>query len=59
MKEQISKFSGILGHEPGQVSNMENKIIGKCGQRKRLGDLLILYQPSSQEPKEAGRKNFS
>ena len=29
------KFSEILNHEPGQVSNMENKIIGKSGQRKR------------------------
>ena len=35
MKEQISKYSEILDHEPGQVSNMENKIIGKNGQRKR------------------------
>ena len=29
------RFSEILNHEPGQVSNMENKIIGKTGQRKR------------------------
>ena len=40
MKEQISKFSGILGHEPGQVSNTENKIIGKSGQRKRPRELV-------------------
>ena len=32
------KFSEILNHEPGQVSNMENKLIGKTGQRKRPQD---------------------
>ena len=38
MKEKNVKFSEILNHEPGQVSNMENKIIGKSGQRKRPGE---------------------
>ena len=59
MKEKISKFSAILDHEPRQVSNMEYKIIGRSGQMKRLGDLLILYQPLSHNPKEAGSEIFS
>ena len=34
-KRKDFSFSDILDDEPGQVSNMENEIIGKSGQRKR------------------------
>ena len=51
MKEKISKISVILDHEPGEVSNMENKIIGNSGQRKRLAEfanIVPAFVPGAQ-----------
>ena len=39
MKEKKApKLSGVLDHEPGQGSNMDNKLIVKNGQGRVLGD---------------------
>ena len=35
LDSKISKFSGMLNNAPRQVSNMDNKIIVKSGQRKK------------------------
>ena len=36
-KTKIPQFSGVLDHEPGQGSNMDNKMIVKRGRGKRPG----------------------